>query len=90
MRAITTSCSIFTLLITSTFALPQLNAGFTKGIIGVFDDTACSVNQKDLSDTDRTCHVLPGQSMKIWWLEKGCGGAYGRCKPYLIITNLYM
>ena len=76
MRATALSCSIFALLTPGILALPQINAGFTKGIIGVFDDPSCGVNQKDFSDTERTCHELPGQSMKIWWLKKGCGGAY--------------
>jgi hypothetical protein len=76
MRPTALSYSIFALLTVGTLGLPQLNAGFTKGIIGVFDDASCGVNQKDFSDTDRTCHELPGQSMKIWWLKKGCGGTY--------------
>ncbi|KAI0443708.1 hypothetical protein F4803DRAFT_549809 [Xylaria telfairii] len=55
-------------------ASPQLNVRKdTAGIFGIFDDSNCSVNQRDMSDANGNCHELPGKSMKIWWLKKGCG-----------------
>ncbi|KAH7138432.1 hypothetical protein B0J11DRAFT_563416 [Dendryphion nanum] len=68
--------SLFVLLTPLSTAIPQssgMNAGFTKGIFATFDDANCGVNQRDVSDTNGGCHELPGQSMKIWWLRKGCG-----------------
>jgi hypothetical protein len=52
----------------------------TVAIIGTFTDTACRAGQTDYSQTALnhwgTCSNLPGNSMKIWWLAKGCTGTF--------------
>ncbi|KAJ2896766.1 hypothetical protein MKZ38_005254 [Zalerion maritima] len=45
----------------------------TAGIVGYFGDTSCANGQTDASSADGECRELPGKSMKIWWLAKGCG-----------------
>lgn len=59
--------------------IPRENIG-TAAIIGTFTDKNCQVGQTDYSQTvgDHwgTCRNLPGSSMKIWWLAKGCTGKF--------------
>jgi hypothetical protein len=50
----------------------------TAAIIGTFTDSNCQTGQSDYSETVKdnwgTCRNLPGSSMKVWWLAKGCTG----------------
>jgi hypothetical protein len=68
---------------------------FTAAIIGTFNGGTCSSNQQDWSDSvdlfrgSGTCHELPGSSMKIWWVKKGC---LGKCCPFTklaIIVHIF-
>jgi len=73
---------LLALAATAAASPPPLQRDSTAAIIGTFSNGACSAGQQDWSDAvaappgPGTCHELPGDSMKIWWVKKGCLGTY--------------
>lgn len=62
-----------------TFSFKELAARVTHDpaiSFATWDDTRCSSGQVNYDSPDETCFSLPGNSMKIWWLEPGCSSTF--------------